>query len=167
MQHLDEILLVSDIPGSSVAWPAPVTLPGLEMFPLLLVINLLTQLTQVLLLSHLTCQLFPVELLALYISPGLRPATQRQIIPSTLSPLLLSASLTLLLLHLDRLCCCCSCTSVPGEEISVYDPTTDKRMILENGELVEPPEDDTETSNNSSSCCSCPLDQLADQLLSS
>ena len=65
-------------------------------------------------------------------------------IPSTLSPLLLSAILTLLLLHLDRLCCCCSCTGVPGEEISVYDPTTDKRMILENGELVEPPEDDVE-----------------------
>ena len=86
MQHLDEILLVSDIPGSSVARPAPVTLPGLEMFPLLLVINLLSQLTQVLLFSHLTCQLLPVELLALYISPGLRPATQREIIPSTLPP---------------------------------------------------------------------------------
>ena len=53
VQHLDEILLVSDIPGSSIAWPAPVTLPGLEMFPLLLIIDLLTQLTQVLLLSHL------------------------------------------------------------------------------------------------------------------
>ena len=53
MQHLDEILLVSDIPGSSVARPAPVTLPGLEMFPLLLVVDLLPKLAQVLLLSHL------------------------------------------------------------------------------------------------------------------
>ena len=53
MQHLDKILLVSDIPGSSIAWATPVTLPGLEMFPLLLILNLLTKLAQVLLLSHL------------------------------------------------------------------------------------------------------------------
>ena len=53
MQHLDEILLVCDVPGSSVARPAPVTLPALEMFPLLLIIDLLAQLAQVLLLSHL------------------------------------------------------------------------------------------------------------------
>ena len=66
------------------------------------------------------------------------------IIPPTLSLLLLSAILTLLLLHLDRLSCCCSWTRVPGEVTSVYDPTTDKRMILENGELVDPPEDEGE-----------------------
>ena len=53
MQHLDQILLVSDIPWGSIAWTAPVTLPGLEVFPLLLIINLLTKLAQVLLLSHL------------------------------------------------------------------------------------------------------------------
>ena len=34
----------------------------------------------------------------------------------------------------------------------MYCPTTDKRMILENGELVEPPEDDEETG---SSFCGC------------
>ena len=72
------------------------------------------------------------------------------IIIITLSLLLLSAILTLLLLHLDRLSCCCSCTRVPGEVTSVYDPTTDRRMILENGELVEPSDDDVETSDTSS-----------------
>ena len=50
--------------------------------------------------------------------------------------------------------CCCTC--VPGEEISVYDPSTDKRMILVNGELVEPPVEDLETGNSpSSSFCGC------------
>ena len=62
MQHLDEILLVSDVPGSSISRAAPVTLPGLEMFPLLLIINLLTQLSQVLLLSHLACTFTEIEL---------------------------------------------------------------------------------------------------------
>ena len=95
----------------------------LLLVPLLLVLLLLVPLLLVLLLL---CLLLVLLLL--------------------LSPLLLSAILTLLLLHLDRLSCFCSCTAVPGEEISVYDPTTDKRMILENGELVEPPEDDTETT---------------------
>ena len=80
-----------------------------------------------------------------------------QIIPSTLSPLLLSAILTLLLLHLDRLSCCCSWTRVPGEVTSVYDPTTDKRMILENGELVEPPE---ETEVGSIQIVKCITDEL-------
>ena len=51
-------------------------------------------------------------------------------IPFTLSPFLLSAILTLLLLRLDRLSCCCSWTRVPGEEISVYDPSMDKRYIM-------------------------------------
>ena len=73
----------------------------------------------------------------------------------TLPPLLLSAILTLLFLHLDRLSCCCSWTRVPGEEISVYDPATDKRFVLKDGELVEPPEKDVETGNTPSSFCGC------------
>ena len=64
-----------------------------------------------------------------------------------------SVILTGLFLHLDRLCCCCPCTGVPGEEISVYDPSTDKRLILVNSELVEPPEDDVETGDTPSSSC--------------
>ena len=45
---------------------------------------------------------------------------------------------------------------MPGEEISVYDPSTDKRMILVNGEIVEPPEEDLESGNSpSSSICGC------------
>ena len=56
-----------------------------------------------------------------------------------------------LFLHLDRLYSCCPCTGVPGEEISVYDPTTDKRFIIKDGELVEPPEDDVETGDTPSS----------------
>ena len=63
-------------------------------------------------------------------------------IPASLSLLLLSAMLTGLFLHLDRLCCCCPCTGVPGEEISVYDPSTDKRFIIKDGDLVEPTEGD-------------------------
>ena len=77
-------------------------------------------------------------------------------IPRSLSPLLMSAILTGLFLHLDRLCSCCPCTGVPGEEISVYDPNTDKRLILVNNDLVEPPEDDVETGDTpSSSFCGC------------
>ena len=53
-------------------------------------------------------------------------------------------------LHLDRLSCCCSWTFVPEEVTSVYDPTTGKRMILENGKLVEPPDNNVETSDTSS-----------------
>ena len=76
--------------------------------------------------------------------------------PTTLSPLLLSVILTGLFLHLDRLCVCCPCTGVPGEEISVYDPSTDKRLLLVNSNLVEPPEVDMETGDTpSSSFCGC------------
>ena len=49
--------------------------------------------------------------------------------------LLLSTILTVLFLHLDRLCCCCSCTA--GGVTSVDDPTTDNRFIMIDGELVE------------------------------
>ena len=71
----------------------------------------------------------------------------------TLSGFLLTVILTVLFLHLDRLCCC---TCVPGEEISVYDPSTDKRMILVDGEVVELPEEDVESGNSpSSSFCGC------------
>ena len=45
---------------------------------------------------------------------------------------------------------------MPGEEISVYDPSTDKRFIIKDGEVVEPPEDDVETGDTpSSSSCGC------------
>ena len=47
---------------------------------------------------------------------------------------------------------------MPGEEISVYDPATDKRFIIKDGEIVEPPEYDVETGDTPSSsfggCCS-------------
>ena len=64
-----------------------------------------------------------------------------------------SLILTILFLHLDRLCSCCSCTGVPGEEISVYDPNMVKRFVIKDGELVEPPEEDVETAP--SSLCGC------------
>ena len=44
---------------------------------------------------------------------------------------------------------------MPGEEISVYDPTTDKRFVLKDGELVEPSEKDVETGNTPFSLCGC------------
>ena len=45
---------------------------------------------------------------------------------------------------------------MPGEEISVYDPSTDKRLILVNSDLVDPPEDNVETGDTpSSSSCGC------------
>ena len=40
---------------------------------------------------------------------------------------------------------------MPGEENSVYDPNTDKRFIIKNGELVEPPGEDVETGDTPSS----------------
>ena len=76
-------------------------------------------------------------------------------IPATLSPFLLSSFLTVLFLHLDRLCSCCSCCLEPGEEISVYDPHTDQRLLLRDGQMVEPPEEDLEAGNTSSSHCCC------------
>ena len=45
---------------------------------------------------------------------------------------------------------------MPGEEISVFDPGTDKRFIIKDGEMVEPSEDEEETGNTpSSSFCGC------------
>ena len=76
-------------------------------------------------------------------------------IPATLSPFLLSSFLTVLFLHLDRLCSCCSCCLEPGEEISVYDPHTDQRLLLRDGQMVEPPEEDLEAGHTSSSHCCC------------
>ena len=71
----------------------------------------------------------------------------------SLSSFISSATLTGLFLFLDRFCCC---ACVPGEEISIYDPSTDKRMILVNGEIVEPPEEDVESGNSPfSSICGC------------
>ena len=73
-----------------------------------------------------------------------------------------SLILTILFLHLDRLCSCCSCTGVPGEEISVYDPTIDKRFVFKDGELVEPPKEDVETGDTPSSSfcgCCCPVQE--------
>ena len=76
-------------------------------------------------------------------------------IPLSFPPLVLSVILTCLFLHLDRLSCCCPCTAVPGEEISVFDPSTDKRFVIKDGEMVEPPEDEGETINSSfCGCCS-------------
>ena len=81
-----------------------------------------------------------------------------QILPSTLSPLLLSMILTILLLHLDKLSCCSDCCLSPGEQLSVYDPLEDKRYIMVNGKIEDVPEDDekateddVEAGNNS--CC--------------
>ena len=67
----------------------------------------------------------------------------------------LSVPLTVLFLHLDRLCSCCSCCLEPGEEISVYDPHTDQRLLLRDGQMVEPPEEDLEAGHTSSSRCCC------------
>ena len=77
-------------------------------------------------------------------------------VPFTLAPLILSGLLTIIFLHLDSLCCCCSCSLVPGQ-ISVYDPDTDQRFLLKDGEIVEPPEEDLETGHTSSSLCCCIL----------
>merc|ERR1712066_390188 len=70
---------------------------------------------------------------------------------STIPPLVLSAILTALFLHLDRVCCS-ECARVPGEQISVYDPVTDKRYIMDQdtGEIIPVPEEDEETGNNPS-----------------
>ena len=76
-------------------------------------------------------------------------------LPLSLSSYLIIVILTLLFLYLDLLPCCCSWTRVPGEEISVYDPTTDKRFVLKDGELVDPPEKDVETGNTPFSLCGC------------
>ena len=62
---------------------------------------------------------------------------------SVLSFLLVpSFILTALFIHLDCYCCCC-CNS--REQLSVYDPSLDKRFIMVDGEVVEDPEDDVET----------------------
>ena len=61
-----------------------------------------------------------------------------RIIPFTLPVLLLSAILTIVLLVLDRLSLSC----IPREKVSVYDPSSDKRFIIESGEVVEPHEED-------------------------
>ena len=52
------------------------------------------------------------------------------LVVSTLLPFLLSAALTLTLL------------CIPREIVSVYDPSSDKRFIIESGEVVEPNEED-------------------------
>ena len=52
-----------------------------------------------------------------------------------------SVFLTFLFLHLDRLY---DCTGVPGEVISVFDPITDRRFIIKDGVVVEPPEEEEE-----------------------
>ena len=45
---------------------------------------------------------------------------------------------------------------MPGEEISVFDPGTDKRFIIKDGEMVESLEDEGLTGNTpSSSFCGC------------
>lgn len=62
-------------------------------------------------------------------------------IPFSVSPLLLSAILTYCLLILDRLPCSLLASRAPGEVLSVYDPSTDRRYIMEAGEVVEPPEE--------------------------
>ena len=75
--------------GYSQPSPSPVGLPGLEVLPLLLIIHLSAQLADVGLLCHLscspvyiyrylhiypsTCELLPVQLLALHIMPRLGP----------------------------------------------------------------------------------------------
>ena len=53
----------------------------------------------------------------------------------TASCLALSALLTILFLHVDNICCDC-CLSA-GELISVYDPSTDRRFILQEGAIVD------------------------------
>ena len=63
--------------------------------------------------------------------------------PIPLLFLLLSALLTILFLHLDDLCCCCPCTAEPGEELSVYDPDTDRVL-----ELAESPQEDVERQDS-------------------
>ena len=72
-------------------------------------------------------------------------------IPISLPPLLLSVLLTILFLHLDTLCCCCSSTAVPGEELSVYDPDSDRRFVIRDGQLMKPSESYVETGNTPSS----------------
>ena len=65
------------------------------------------------------------------------------ILPTVLTPFLLSASLTVLFLHLDKLSpCCCDCFLLPGEEISVYNPKLNKRSIIINGKVVETGEEE-------------------------
>ena len=49
---------------------------------------------------------------------------------------------------------------MPGEEISVYDPNMDKRFVIKDGEVVEPPEEDVEIGSTPSSSfygCCCPV----------
>ena len=77
------------------------------------------------------------------------PFTFLTLLIMTFTPFLLSSFLTVLFLHLDRLCSCCSCCLEPGEEISVYDPHTDQRLLLRDGQMVEPPEEDLEAGNSS------------------
>ena len=69
----------------------------------------------------------------------------------SLYPLVLSIILTALFLHLDSICCS-ECARVPAEEISVYDPSTDRRFIMdqETGKIIPVPEEDVETGNNPS-----------------
>ena len=60
------------------------------------------------------------------------------ILPTVLTPFLLSASLTALFVHMDKLCpCCCDCFLLPRKEISVYDPKLNKRFVIINGKVVE------------------------------
>ena len=71
--------------------------------------------------------------------------------PIPLPFLLLSALLTILFLHLDTLCCCCPSTAGPGEELSVYDPDSDRRFVIRDGQLMKPSESYVETGNTPSS----------------
>ena len=49
----------------------------------------------------------------------------------------LTVLLTVLFLHTDKLCCCyCN----PRDQLSVYDPKLNKRLIMVDGELVEDPD---------------------------
>merc|ERR1719510_608951 len=64
----------------------------------------------------------------------------------------LSILLTALFLHLDKLCCCC-CN--PMEQLSVYDPDQDKRLIMVDGEVVDVPEDDVETPEDDEEAGGC------------
>ena len=50
----------------------------------------------------------------------------------------------------------------------VYDPTFERRFIIKNGEVVEPPEEDVETGDTPSSsfcgCCSPAQEQNAEDI---
>lgn len=72
-----------------------------------------------------------------YFAKGISPLLY--IFSISLPLFLISILLTALFLHLDKLPCC-----NPREQLSVYDPDQNKRLIMVDGEVVDDPDDEEE-----------------------